>query len=125
MVRYIFKPWVPSYAFWIGIVHMIGLNLAGVLWLVWSKRMELDAHYQPKWMFRIHWFMTCFGILFFTLAACWAITAPEKTVTIKVWGMSVGQPHVWVAVPLSLIFTVFHGIGIYGIRREQDSSPPQ
>jgi len=55
VIKYTFEPWVQTYTKWFGILQLVGLNLAGIIWLAWASNMKNIKGYQPKWIYWIHW----------------------------------------------------------------------
>ena len=115
---YTFKSWVPTYAFWMGVIQLMGLNLLGIAWLIWSKRMEVDPQYQPKWMFRFHWFLVGMHTLALLISLYVMFVAPGDTVDFRIYGAKAAEVPIWVAPPFILLLICLYALGLHGIRRE-------
>lgn len=116
---YTFKSWVPTYAFWMGVIQLMGLNLLGIAWLIWSKRMEVDPQYQPKWMFRFHWFFVLVHALVLLISLFLMFATPEDTVSFRINGAKIAEVPIWVAPPVLLTVLCLYALGLRGIRRER------
>ena len=115
---YVFKPWIPTYAFWLGVIQLVGLNLLGIAWLIWSKKMELDPKYQPKWMFRTHLFLVGAHVLILLIATYVLCADPGAMVNLRVYGAKVAELPIWVAPPSILVLLGLFAAGLHGIRKE-------
>lgn len=71
-----------------GIVQLIGLNLAGLFWLVWAKGVREGKRSSRGWVFIVH------GLYLALAAVClvWGCIDPTKLQELRVFGNAVHVP---------------------------------
>lgn len=113
--KYIFKPWVATYSLIIGILQILGMNLAGILWIYWWHKMKEDKSYQPKWLYWIHILYVVTALSLFIMA----FTPLNRNIKLKYFGHVIENPSIPLVFCALVFFLVIFGLPFIGIKREK------
>ena len=111
--RYEYKGWIRKYSFWIGILHLLFLNVLGIVWIVRAYKMKQNEKYQPKLMYWLHVWYTLVSVVALTL---WLLPYQARTKTFSVkyefdefsWFTNLG---------IILLVTAVYSLPLLGIKR--------
>jgi hypothetical protein len=112
---YKFKPWIPTYSLILGILQLLGFNLAGFLWVYWWLALKYDDGYQPKWMYRLHIFMTFGGLLMLIVV----FTPLRQSAKINMLFYQINNPSLFLSLAVVFPIVIIYSIPLLGIKKEK------
>jgi hypothetical protein len=115
---YKFKPWIPTYSLILGILQLLGFNLAGFLWVYWWLALKYDDGYQPKWMYRLHIFMTFSGVLMLIAL----FTPLRQSAKINMVFYQINNPSLFLSLAVVFPIVIIYSIPLWGIKKEKISN---
>lgn len=115
---YVFKPWVATYSLWLGILQLLGLNLAGLLWIYWWYKMKYAPYFKPKWLYWIH----VTFVVVATVCCIVSLTPLRQSITITYWGYTITNPSLLLALGVALPIGIIYAIPLLGIKRNETAN---